>query len=118
LRKPKRYFLATAVSALPFLKRIAADVEKYRPGISITVGAVKNRFFGESVSVAGLLTAKDVLQAIREAKWSQKITCALLPRAMFNYAGVTLDGYSAARLAREAGMPIRVIEKIGELLDL
>ena len=73
LQKPKRYLLATALSALPFLERIAADVSKRRPGISITVEAVKNRFFGESVSVAGLLTAKDVLQAIREEKRSQKI---------------------------------------------
>ena len=57
----KRYFLATSVSAFPFLEQIAAEAARMRPGITLTVGPIRNRFFGESVTVAGLVTARDTI---------------------------------------------------------
>ena len=118
--RQKKYFLATSCSALPFLKTIAVEIEQLRPGVSVTSGPIKNRFFGKSVTVAGLCMARDAIRTIKEAAKTGDggIDRVLVPAVMFNYAGYTLDGYSATRLAKEAGIPVTVIDAVEELLQL
>lgn len=58
----KTYVLPTGVSAAPHMRRMA---ERFAPeGVTVRVIAVPNRFFGETVTVAGLLTGGDVLAAL------------------------------------------------------
>jgi putative radical SAM enzyme (TIGR03279 family) len=114
----KRYFLATSVSAFPYLKKIALEAGRLRPGVTLEATAILNRFFGESVTVAGLTCAADLLRAIAGAKLNGRIDGALLPAVMFNYAGFTLDGYSAARIERESGVKVTIIGTVEELLEL
>ena len=114
----RRYFLATSVSAFPFLKKIAQEMGRLCPGITVEASPVCNRFFGESVTVAGLIGAADLLRTIAEAKRAGRIDGALLPAVMFNYEGYTLDGYSAARIGRESGVAVTVIGELEALLDL
>jgi putative radical SAM enzyme (TIGR03279 family) len=112
----KRYLVVTAASALPSLERIARECEGLRRGFFFHVLAAENRFFGDSVTVAGLLTARDVVRTIR--RWAAANRCdgALLPKAMFNYAGYTLDGWSAGRLAKKAGIRVTPLSSIKDLL--
>jgi putative radical SAM enzyme (TIGR03279 family) len=112
----RRYLLLTSVSAFLSLEKIAHACEILRPGAAFDVRPVRNRFFGESVTVAGLLTAADVIQAIKHAMKTRGIDVVLLPSVMFNYAGFTLDGYSAKRLAAAAGVAVRVVSSIEEIL--
>jgi NifB/MoaA-like Fe-S oxidoreductase len=107
----RRYLLLTSQAAFPFIRTIAAGV-----GVAqVHVEPVANRFFGETVTVAGLLTARDAISAIRKACREQHFDGVLLPAVMFNYAGYTLDGYSAKRIAKQAGVPVRVLDSIREL---
>lgn len=107
--------LITSVSAQPFLKTIADELQQLRPGLTITVTAVVNRFFGETVTVAGLLTAADILSEIRRVRRQVSVGVALLPSVLFNYRGHTLDGYSLQRMEKIAGIPLRIIDRIEEL---
>jgi putative radical SAM enzyme (TIGR03279 family) len=113
-----KYFLLTSVSAFPFLSGIAREAARLRPGATFEAVAICNRFFGETVTVAGLIAAADVLRALSEAKRTGSFTNVLLPGAMFNYAGYTLDGYSAARIGKESGTAVTVIDSIEALLGL
>ena len=117
-RRTKRYFLATSRSALPFLETIAQEAERLQPGISVEAGAVPNSFFGETVTVAGLCTGRDVIRTLRGARKARPFDRVLLPAVMFNYEGFTLDGYSCKRLAKEAGVPVTIIDGIDRLLSL
>ncbi len=99
-----RYGLCTSKAAGPFLVKIAAEIEHFFPDVSLDVVSVENRFFGESVTVAGLLTARDILAAVR--RYGNGWDALFLPDAMFNPRKVTLDGFSHARLQRECGLPI------------
>lgn len=112
----KRYLLVTSFSAVTVLEKIAGACEKLRPRIAIRVEPVENRFFGASVTVAGLLTAVDVVRTIKAAAKAGRFDGVLLPSVMFNYAGSTLDGYSAKRLAAMAGFKVSVLSSIEELL--
>jgi putative radical SAM enzyme (TIGR03279 family) len=113
----RRYLLLTSVSALPVLRKIAHDAGRRRDCF-VHVEPVINHFFGENVTVAGLLTARDSLNVIRHAVQQYRFSAVLLPAVMFNYAGHTLDGYSPQRLSKETGIAIKPIRDIGELLAL
>ena len=114
----KTYLLVTSCSAFPILNAIVWEMKLLRPEAVIHTEAVPNRFFGAAVTVAGLLTARDVISAVRRASRTKRFGRVLLPAVMFNYAGYTLDGYSAQRLAKEAGVPVKVIGSIEELLRI
>jgi putative radical SAM enzyme (TIGR03279 family) len=114
----KKYLLLTSVSAFPFLYSVAHEVEELRSGTVMHAEAVTNVFFGTTVTVAGLLTARDVLAAARRALRSARFDRLLLPAAMFNYAGYTLDGWSAKRLAEKAGIPVRVVGSVEKILKI
>jgi NifB/MoaA-like Fe-S oxidoreductase len=80
--------------------------------LEVVVVPVVNEFFGEMVTVSGLLTAGDVIPALRASGCDR----ALLPRVMFDHAGErTIDDYSPARIAEAAGMPIA---QAGEPIDV
>lgn len=56
--------IPTGVSFAPILRRIT---EQYAPsGTTFTIVPVKNRFFGETVTVTGLLTGQDILAALTD----------------------------------------------------
>jgi putative radical SAM enzyme (TIGR03279 family) len=56
--------IVTGTAALWVMKDIASRIEKKFKGIKINVFSVENRFFGESVTVAGLLTGNDIINAL------------------------------------------------------
>jgi putative radical SAM enzyme (TIGR03279 family) len=112
----KKYLLVTSYSARASIEKIARACEKLRPGTVIHVEPAANRFFGTSVTVAGLLTARDAVRTVEQASNAGHYDRVLLPGVMFNYAGFTLDGVSAKRLADMAGADIKVLSSIEELL--
>lgn len=104
--------VVTSVSAFAFIDRIIKDAKAICPDLDINVVAVVNRFFGETVTVAGLLTAKDIIRTIKyeiKTNHPQKI---YLPSVMFNYQGYTIDGYSFDRIKKILDMDIRVVESV------
>ncbi len=104
--------VVTGVSAYPFVRDA---VERLTTGAADAVTlAVPNRFFGESVTVAGLLCARDVLRELRGLH-PRRIDTVVLPASMFNDRGYTLDSYSPRRISREGGCRVRVAATTVEL---
>lgn len=61
---PKKSFrLATGMAAADFMKQMAEKIEQHT-GIQIQVYPIENRFFGSGVTVAGLLTAQDIIHQL------------------------------------------------------
>jgi NifB/MoaA-like Fe-S oxidoreductase len=84
------------------------------PGLEVHLCPVKNTFFGETVTVSGLLTGQDVVPALRESGCAE----AFLPRVMFDYQGMrTLDEYSPQRIADESGVSVNVVDSPLELVE-
>ncbi|MFO0752635.1 MAG: DUF512 domain-containing protein [Thermodesulfovibrionales bacterium] len=61
----RRFVTFTGASFYPFLSRFVEKVR--RSGIDIEAVEVVNSFFGESVTVAGLLTGRDVIRSLSGA---------------------------------------------------
>ncbi len=62
---PRTVSVATGVAAYPMIADMATRVEKKRAGMSIKVYKIENKFFGEAITVAGLLTGRDIYEQLR-----------------------------------------------------
>ena len=64
--KPRTVSIATGVAAYPKMQEYATRVKKTRPQMQTKVYKIINHFFGESITVAGLLTGKDILEQLSD----------------------------------------------------
>ncbi|PDW03446.1 DUF512 domain-containing protein [Candidatus Viridilinea mediisalina] len=112
LKQPTRLALVCGTLVAPLLNTIVPRLNRIA-GLEAQVVPVINQFFGDTVTVSGLLTAQDVIPALR----ASGATHALLPRVMFDYQGVTtLDDYSCEQIATAVGMPIALAGDPDELI--
>jgi NifB/MoaA-like Fe-S oxidoreductase len=114
-RTPRRMIVVTGTLAEPVLRPVVERIN-YIPGVQAELHVVRNEFFGEQVTVAGLLTAGDVVDQIGPLGPANLI---VLPRVMFDYAGErTIDDKSPNWIAEQLGSPIRMARHPHELVQL
>ncbi len=61
---PRKVSICTGVAAYPTICAMAARLEAMVEGLEINVYQIINHFFGESITVAGLLTGKDMSEQL------------------------------------------------------
>lgn len=84
--------------------------------LNVDVVPVPNRFFGETVTVAGLLTAEDVVAALQARELTGLV---VLPRAMLDHAGrLTLDDRSPEWLEQTLGARVVFADGVRDLVEL
>ena len=77
LKEPKHFLMAGGTSAHDFFAESYKQLLPY--GITIDTRAIKNHFFGESVTVGGLVTGGDLVEQLRGEDFGRAL---LIPRAM------------------------------------
>ncbi len=108
-RELRTFTLATGVSAAPILKKLMDD----HPitSLNIKVTAVKNRFFGETVTVAGLVTGNDLVNQLR----TQKTDAILITECMLrSEKDRFLDDMTLEDASRALGKPVIPVGRTGE----
>ncbi len=63
----RSYGLITGVAAAELMNEVSSALEKAIPRTQIKVYTIVNDFFGRTVTVSGLLTAKDILSQLRQS---------------------------------------------------
>ena len=102
------FTVATGLAAAPML------TELLKPFPNVTVAPVVNRFFGESVDVAGLLTGSDLLRGLRDKDLGGRV---LIPSSMLRWGeDVFLDDMTVAELSGKLGVPVVPVEPDAESL--
>lgn len=94
-----RKTIATGVSAAPYLRELVSGVTD-----KVEVIAINNDFFGNTITVAGLLTGKDIVEQLKEKDLGEVL---ILPEVLLNYDRVLLDDYSISDI--EKALDIKVI---------
>lgn len=98
----------------PFLRRMATELSALS-GVEVRVVPVVNRFFGNSVTVSGLLTGQDVLAALAGVELGQGV---FVPRAMFDASRrVTLDDVTLADLTQRLGVATTLVSTMSEVVS-
>ena len=96
--------LVTGALFAPLLRRLTANMA------GVEVVPVANRFFGEAVTVAGLLTGQDVVAQLRKRYLGGSVV--VLPAAMFGGPeGQSLDGMRPQEIGEALGR--RVVVGLG-----
>ena len=110
------FSVATGVSAAPFLAQLV-DMAREKCGtIRAEVYPIVNRFFGETITVAGLVTGGDLVEQLRGRELGERL---LIPASMLRSGErVFLDDVSLDDVERELGVPVIPVAQDGyELLD-
>lgn len=108
----------TIVTGVSFSGILRSALEKFRKvkGLTIRVLVAENRFFGETVTVSGLLSGADVLRAIRGRRLGDLL---LLPAScMKDEESIFLDNRSLAEVERAAGVPVRTVRRLSDVVKL
>lgn len=108
---PTRITLVTGALAGGFLPGLADRLGRVG-GLEVGVCVVKNRFFGEGITVSGLLTGADIRDALRA---SPPGDIALLPPNCVSYEGLFLDDLRPADLEQDLG--VRVVVGTYDLVE-
>jgi len=86
--------VVTGIAAGGFIKHLLDCLQSQIKGLDITLHVVNNHFLGETVTVAGLLTAEDLAGQLGDLKGEE----FLIPCTMLNADGLFLDNHSVAWL--------------------
>jgi len=103
--------IATGEAAYGFISAMARVLEEICPGLTCHVYAIKNEFFGENITVTGLLTGQDLAKQLEGKRLGERLllSCSMLrfERDMF------LDNMTPDELSRTLHVPIEFTENDG-----
>ncbi|MDD3335525.1 MAG: DUF512 domain-containing protein [Eubacteriales bacterium] len=112
--QPRRYVLPTGVSAAPHLRRL---IDRFAPkGTTVRVIAVPNHFFGETVTVTGLLTGGDILAALTAENCADCDEVLLCTVTLRHEGDLFLDDMSIDTFRASAPLPVRLTDNDGQAL--
>ena len=110
------FAIATGLSAGPFLAQLVDMAREKCDKIKGTVYPIVNHFFGETITVAGLVTGGDLIAQLRGKDVGERL---LIPANMLRSGErVFLDDVSVDDVERALGLPVVPVAQDGyELLD-
>jgi putative radical SAM enzyme (TIGR03279 family) len=106
-RGPRAVTLVTGELYGPRLTRLLGQLRNGGP--AVRVAPVPNDFFGRTIGVAGLLTGQDIRRHL-SARGDLGDEVLIPAVAVRETDGVFLDDLAPADLARDLGVPVRVVE--------
>ena len=110
--RKRKVSVATGVLAYPYIKELAGRIRRVFPGVEIRVYEIRNRFFGERITVAGLLTGQDLEAQLKGEELGESL---LLTQHMLRSGEeVFLDDMTVTELSQALHVPIRIVGTSGE----
>lgn len=117
LTEPVRPFaMATGYSAAPLLTQLAKEASEACGGVEHYVYPIRNDFFGPQITVAGLVTGRDLIAQLKGRPLGERL---LLPNNMLRYhQNVFLDDVTVEEVENALEVPLCFVEQDGfRLLD-
>ncbi len=97
--------LVTAELPAQIVQELAAQWNRIE-GVEVNVCVVKNRFFGGSINIAGLITATDLLEQLADFPVRETL---YLPSICLRDDRLFLDDFTVEDIRRETGREVRVV---------
>ncbi len=111
---PRHVSIATGKAAAPTMRYLGSLLEKRLNGIKISVHEIENRFFGPEITVAGLLTGKDMAEQLKDKPLGGEL---LIPATTLRAEGdLFLCGMTPAELSATLGVPVTPTRSEGAAL--
>lgn len=107
----RRILIPCGRSIAPYMRRWIAQYGP--PGVDVTVQAITNHFFGDTVTVTGLLTGRDIVAQTKDADVDEMLLCSVTLRAE---GDLFLDDLSLDEFRRMLPFPVRMSTNSGAAL--
>ena len=109
--KTEELSMATGFLPYPYLKRLLDRMAEVYPGRKIHLYAIRNDFFGEMITVAGLITGQDLVAQLKGKPLGSRL---LLPSVMFKSGEeVFLDDMTRTQAEAALQIPINIVKSGG-----
>ena len=103
--------VATGRLAAPYIEKCMETIREKYPKITFEVIAIKNNFFGEKITVSGLITGQDLTEQLSDRKLGDRL---LIPCNMLRSGeNVFLDDITVTELSEKLGREIIVVDPAG-----
>ena len=107
---------ATGKLAYPYISRMADRIQERYPGVKVHVYCIRNDFFGERITVSGLITGQDIIAQLKGKELGSRL---LLPCNMFKAdEDVFLDDITVKEVSDALQVPVDIVKSSGQdLID-
>ncbi|MGN0505519.1 MAG: DUF512 domain-containing protein [Lachnospiraceae bacterium] len=106
--------LATGVLAAPVIREQIEKIRKKFPNVQAEVVPIINHYFGEDITVAGLLTGQDILEQLKDKNLGEAL---LLPSVLLRSGEeVLLDDITLSDMEKALQTKIRIVQSEGKSL--
>jgi len=111
-KAPRHVSVATGVAAYDTIKTMAVELETRIEGLRIDVYKIINNFFGETITVSGLLTGKDISEQLQGKELGDLL---LFPENALRAGGdLFLDDMTPDELSKKLNVPVAPSKNSGE----
>ncbi len=114
--KKRSVGIITGVLAADFMNQLLSAVREKFPGLQFEIFPIINHFFGEKITVAGLVTGTDILAQLKGKELPERL---LIPSSMLRAEqDLFLDSISLEKVSEDLKRPIGISMNDGaDLLD-
>lgn len=104
--------MATGRLAAPFLEQMAADFMQEFPEYKVQIKAIRNDFFGERITVSGLITGQDLVAQLKEINNLGRVTvpCNMLRMEERDF----LDDWTLEQVENALQCPVDIVKSSGQ----
>lgn len=105
---------ATGLLAAPTISEIAGWIREKYPNVTVHVYPIRNDFFGERITVSGLLTGQDLEKQLKGREFGEQL---LLPcNILRSGQDVFLDDMTVGELEKSLQVEINIVKSSGQAL--
>ena len=104
--------IATGKLMEPFLGDMIASIQKKYPNVTVHLYGIRNDFFGERITVAGLVTAQDMIAQLKDMPKGDRL---LIPDSMLRSGeNVFLDDMTVEEVENALQVKLDIVKSSGQ----
>lgn len=114
IKKPLKMSFAASYAAKYAIEKIAKDLNKIK-NLTVTVNPVKSNYWGQDITVAGLITTDDLINTVKDLDTDMVI----IPTVMLKpYSEDFLDGKTLTYVKEQTGKDFFVVKDIYSMKEI
>jgi len=114
IETPRKVSIATGAAAAPLIQNLIGRARDCLPNLKADVYPIVNHYFGQTITVAGLVTGTDLIAQLSGKELGDAL---LIPDSMLRHDGdLFLDDLSPEDVSSALGLPVIPVEVNGQAL--
>lgn len=103
--KKRTVSLVTGVASYDMITERVGRLKSFCPNLNVNIYKIINNFFGESITVSGLITGRDIFEQLRDKPLGEEL---LIPGNCLRHGEeLFLCGMTVSQLSEKLGVPVR-----------